>query len=111
MSLTSTLQPSCAKRLAMPSPKPEPAPVTMATLFSNRMCSSDSFLEKLWERRPAANVRMLFRGEDAAPTGLAIRSIVLDHHRLQHRVSVQRFESFLAPVTAFLHAAERQLDA
>ena len=31
-SLTTTAAPSCAKRLAMPSPKPEPPPVTMATL-------------------------------------------------------------------------------
>src|SRR3954454_12471953 len=37
MSLTTTLAPSAAKRLAMPSPNPEAAPVTIATLPSSRM--------------------------------------------------------------------------
>src|SRR5882672_3580578 len=38
MSFTTILQPSSAKRLAMPSPKPEPAPVTIAILFFNLIC-------------------------------------------------------------------------
>src|ERR1700732_4149703 len=37
MSLTTTSAPSSAKRCAMPSPKPEPAPVTIATLPFSRM--------------------------------------------------------------------------
>jgi hypothetical protein len=36
MSFTMTWAPSSAKRRAMPSPNPEPAPVTMATLPANR---------------------------------------------------------------------------
>src|SRR6185437_599227 len=40
ISLTTTLAPSSAKRLAIASPKPEPPPVTTATLFSSRMMSS-----------------------------------------------------------------------
>lgn len=34
-------------------------------------------------------------------------SIVLDGNRLQHRKAVQRFEAFLAAMTAGLHAAKR----
>src|SRR5579871_28713 len=40
MSLTTSLAPSSAKRLAIASPKPEPPPVTTATLFLRRMLSS-----------------------------------------------------------------------
>ena len=43
MSLTTTLQPSCAKRLEMPSPNPDPPPVTIATLSFNLIsCSPPS---------------------------------------------------------------------
>src|SRR4029453_2776485 len=37
MSLTTTFAPSAAKRLAMPSPNPDPAPVTMAILPARRI--------------------------------------------------------------------------
>jgi hypothetical protein len=42
MSFTTILQPSSAKRLAIPSPKPEPAPVTIAILFFNLIYPSPS---------------------------------------------------------------------
>jgi hypothetical protein len=37
MSFTTRRAPSSAKRRAMPAPKPEPAPVTMASLLVSRM--------------------------------------------------------------------------
>src|SRR6266849_5191477 len=44
MSLTTTRAPSSAKRLAMPSPKPEPPPVTIATLPASLMMRPPSIL-------------------------------------------------------------------
>src|SRR3954471_14729266 len=46
MSLTTTFAPSAEKRFAMPSPNPEAAPVTIATLPSRRMASPLCVLER-----------------------------------------------------------------
>src|SRR6185295_10940370 len=52
-SATTTLAPSSAKRLAMPSPKPDAAPVMMATLSLRRVPFS------LIEDHPAAGISSL----------------------------------------------------
>ena len=47
-SVTQTLAPSVANRIAMASPIPEPAPVTMATCPSKRAIGSDPFACARW---------------------------------------------------------------
>src|SRR5436190_16775439 len=86
-SATTTRAPSATNFLAMPSPNPDAAPVTMAIFPASRM------------RAPfVVNV-----GE--------VASAVMDRDRLQRREAVQRLEALLATVTRVLDAAERQLDA
>src|SRR6185295_15485332 len=60
-------------------------------------------------REPAARGR-LTRGP-VAPAAAALRSVVLDRHRLERREAVQRLEALLAAVARALDAAEWQLDA
>src|ERR1700757_5197843 len=50
MSLTTTVAPSCAKRSAIPSPNPEAAPVTTASLPASLMGLSSRRLELVRER-------------------------------------------------------------
>ena len=46
MSFTTTFAPSCANRIAIPSPNPDPAPVTTATLFASLMCALGGSVEE-----------------------------------------------------------------
>ena len=47
MSAQITFAPSSARRIALASPIPEPAPVTIATLFSTLICNSSLLIFKL----------------------------------------------------------------
>src|SRR3989304_9074873 len=57
-SFTTTRAPSCAKRFAMPSPNPEPAPVTMATFPVSLMTPPGVI--PLYERANLAFERRVF---------------------------------------------------
>src|SRR5215472_14821206 len=70
----------------MPSPKPDAAPVTMAT-----------FPASLTPGTPARTA--------------SLRSCVAQYHGFQSRETVERFESLLAAVSGMLDAPERQLDS
>src|SRR5215470_258428 len=85
-SLRTRRAPSCANRRAIPSPNPEPAPVTIATLPASLT----------WTRPDASRCP---------------GSPVAQHDRLERRAAVQRFEALLAAVAGMLDAAERKLDA
>src|SRR5215467_8256319 len=70
----------------MPSPKPDAAPVTIAT-----------FPASLTPNLPARTA--------------ALRSCVVQYHGFQSRETVERFEALLAAVSGMLDAPEWQLDA